>query len=193
MDIYLIAVFTHIVGALGLFVALGMEWLTLRGLGGASNRDRALEWLGVMSIVRRLGAASFALIVVPGLYMAAIRWGFGHWTGAALLGFAGLLALGGLFTGRTAMALERAIIGEQGQLSPHFRQLLQTSGVRHVLWTRVGLALGIVGLMVAKPDLVVSLVVLALAAALGYLGSVAIGRQLGGTAVEADEAVMAQR
>ncbi len=79
------------------------------------------------------------------------------------------------------MALDRAIADEQTQLSSTIRERLQAPTVRRALWVRLGLALGIVGLMVGKPDFVTSLVVMAAAATLGYAASLGIVR--GATAI----------
>jgi|SRR5919201_3104540 hypothetical protein len=182
MDPYAIALFVHILGALGLFIAIGLEWLSLGRLGTATTREQAAEWLGIMGVVRRIGPASLVLILLAGLYMAAVRWGFDGWTGAALVGFAGLLLLGGLFTGRSTLALERAIREEREVLSATFLGRLGDATVRRAFWTRVGLAIGIVALMVFKPDLLTGSLALVAAALAGLILGIALTRDRAATA-----------
>jgi hypothetical protein len=168
MDVYATALLLHIIGALGLFIAIGLEWLALDRLGRTATRDRAEDWLDVMSIVRRIGPGSLVLLLIPGLYMAATRWGFDRWTGGALIGFAGLLLLGGLFTGPATIAFGRALKSETGELSLAFQARVRETLVRRALWARTGLALGIVGLMVFKPDFVPSVAILLLLTLVGF-------------------------
>ncbi len=100
MDSYVISRFLHILGALGLFMAIGFEWLGLPRLARSATRDDALAWLGVTSLAGRIGAVSLALILLPGLYMAGTRWGFTDWPVAALVGMVVMALLGGLLSGR---------------------------------------------------------------------------------------------
>lgn len=174
---YSIALFIHIVGALGLSAAIGLEWLVVTRLPGVTTHDEALGWMSVMSLVRWIGPGSLILILLPGLYMAATRWGFERWPGAALIGFALLLVLGGLMTGRTMLGLGRAIAGEEAELSAAFRRRLQSPTQRRGLSTRTGLALGIVALMVFKPDLLPGVVLLGLSMVLGLAASFSAGRR----------------
>jgi hypothetical protein len=55
MNDYSIVLFVHIVGALGFFVALGVEWLSLRHLRRATTAEQVREWIRVSTGVRRLG------------------------------------------------------------------------------------------------------------------------------------------
>ncbi len=64
------------VGALGLFVALGIEWTALLRLRGAATVEQAREWLGLFALVRRLGPASLVVVLLAGMYLAGTTWGF---------------------------------------------------------------------------------------------------------------------
>ncbi|HMB24775.1 MAG TPA: hypothetical protein VKP08_18150, partial [Anaerolineales bacterium] len=63
MNYYLIAKFIHIVGALGFFIALGMEWWSLRNLRHAASLTKLQDWLHVAGGAQRLGAPSMAATV----------------------------------------------------------------------------------------------------------------------------------
>src|SRR5437867_2127871 len=69
---YTIALFLHIVGALGMFVALAFEWVAWAGLRRSATVQEARGWLGLLGVVRRVGPASLGLILVAGLYMTEI-------------------------------------------------------------------------------------------------------------------------
>jgi hypothetical protein len=177
MDSYVISRFLHILGALGLFMAIGFEWLGVPRLARSATRDDALAWLGVTSLAGRIGAVSLALILLPGLYMAGTRWGFTDWPVAALVGMVVMALLGGLLSGRPMAGLGRAIGAEHGPLSPAVLERLRSPALAMSLWTRTTVLLGIVGLMSFKPDLLTSLVVLALALVIGAVLSIAVARR----------------
>ena len=46
MTSYAIAVFVHVVGALGLFAAMGDEWVLLARLSRIQTTEEARDWLG---------------------------------------------------------------------------------------------------------------------------------------------------
>jgi hypothetical protein len=157
---------------LGLFIALGLEWLAIPRLTSATTRDEAVTWLSVMAPVRVIGGASLGLVLLPGLYMAGTRWGFGGWPGVALGGLILMALIGGLLTGRTTAGLGSRVAAEQDSLSAGFLERLRSPALVRSLWMRGGLALGIVALMVFKPDAVTSSIVLVAAIGLGFVISV---------------------
>jgi len=83
-----------------------------------------------------------ALLLVPGLGMALARWTFLAWPTAALLGMLGIVAVGLLSSRRPTVAVLSVEV-------------------------RLAIALGIVALMVFKPDLCSSLTLLVAATAVG--------------------------
>src|SRR5256885_8570677 len=73
MSVYAIAVFLHIVGALGLFAALALEWASLYNLRRVATAAQAREWAKLLSALRFVGGPSALTILVTGLYMMATR------------------------------------------------------------------------------------------------------------------------
>ena len=65
MNYYLIAKFLHIIGALGFFMALGVEWLSLSHARQARTSDQVREHLHISNSVRRAGPLSMLLILSP--------------------------------------------------------------------------------------------------------------------------------
>jgi hypothetical protein len=126
VNLYSIALFAHIVGAILVFVLL-----TIEGLGLRFGFDYA-------QLNRMLGPVSALLILVPGLYMMASQWGWAGWivTGiAAYVLIAGLGAYTGISVMRGRMDRRTAVVS---------------------WLARIGMALGVAFIMTVKPSLVVS-------------------------------------
>ncbi len=172
MNDYAIALFVHIVGALGLFVALGLEWTSLLLLRRATTTEQARERMGLASSVRRVTGASLATLLVSGLYLTATAWGGVAWIGVALGAMVLMAVLGAALSGPRLAAIGRAV--EHGSLAPLPDPLLWVS-----IQIRLAVALGIVFLMTVKPNLTGSLLAIVLAAVLGLIAAlpaVAAGR-----------------
>jgi hypothetical protein len=75
MSDYTIALFLHIVGALGFFAALGLEWMSLYHLRRAATVEQVRSWMGVTSTVGRIGMPSMLTLLAAGLYMMVTVWG----------------------------------------------------------------------------------------------------------------------
>ncbi len=129
MNLYDIALFAHIVGALAVFVLLTIEGLGLRFGFPYAAMNRAL------------GPVSALLILVPGLYMMATQWGWAGWVVTGIAAYALIAALGA-YTGISVM---RA------------RMPARTALVSWL--ARAGIALGVVFDMTVKPDLLISVIV----------------------------------
>src|SRR6266480_3750733 len=114
MSVYAIVVFLHIVGALGLFAALGLEWASLYNLRRVATAGQAREWAKLLSALRLVGGASALTILVTGIYLMATRWGGQGWIGAGLGGLVLIAVLGATLTGRRAGAIVRAVAADAG-------------------------------------------------------------------------------
>jgi hypothetical protein len=167
MTLYSIALFLHMVGALGLFIALGLEWFSLLYLRRASTIELAREWLRVLSLLGRIGPPSMGLILLSGFYMMYTTWGRVTWIIIALAAMVLMVVLGLAVTGRRMAAIGRAVATESGALSPAFRQRLSDSLLWTSIQTRGAIALGIVFLMTVKPGLEGALLTIGVAISLG--------------------------
>ena len=78
MNDYSIALFLHIVGALGFFVALGLEWTSLAYLRCATTIEQVREWMGAPNQMGRVGMIAMVTLLTAGLYMMATVWGAWH-------------------------------------------------------------------------------------------------------------------
>lgn len=178
MSVHSIVLFLHIVGALGLFVALGLEWASMAYLRRAASVEQAREWLGVRSIVMPVGLASLVLILLSGFYMMATSWGWVGWIVVALIAMVLIAVLGATLTGLRMGAIEQAIASERGPLSPALRQRMNDPLLWVSVRTRSAIALGIVFLMVVKPALSGALVTLGVAIIAGLTLSVPAWRRV---------------
>jgi hypothetical protein len=100
--------------------------------------------------------------------MTASRWSILSWPGAALLGMLGIVVIGLGLTARGSATVASLVSRQDANVSPACAAALRSPRFTHSLSMRTTLALGIVTLMVFKPDLPASLVVLTLSVALGF-------------------------
>lgn len=176
MNYYPIALFLHVVGALGFFVALGLEWMSLRRLQRAMTLEQVREWIHVPADMGRVGMIAMVMLLAAGFYMMITVWHGVAWIIVALGSLVPMSVLA-MAVGRPRMAaIERVLTAEHGEISPTLRKLL----LHPLLWidiqTRVAIALGIVFLMTVKPDLGVSLLTIGISIVLGLVSSLPILR-----------------
>ena len=170
MLFYRFALFLHIVGAFGLIAAVTLEAIGLRGLRRATQGDEARMWLGISRrLVIRLAPASLGVILLTGLFMTATAWGPQGWIAVALGSLVVLAAVGAFGTGMRMARLEMAIEPAQGMLTDELRRRLRDPLLLTSLRVRLGIVVGVAFLMTVKPSLIPSLIVIAIAAAAGWL------------------------
>ena len=148
MNLYSIALFAHIVGAILVFVLL-----TIEGLGLRSGFDYA-------QLNRVLGPVSAALILVPGLYMMAAQWGWAGWIVTGIATYA-LIAGVGAYTGISVM---------RGRMNR------RTAVVSWLV--RIGMALAVAFVMTVKPSLVFSVTAVLVGVALGAVVGALMRREV---------------
>ena len=167
MSLYSLALFLHIVGALGVFTALGLEWTCLWHLRRATTAEQAQQWLGGFAFLGRVYPVSWTAIILPGIYMTITVWGWVAWIGNALAAILLLPILGVALSGRQLAVIGPAVAAERGLLSPTLRQRLADPLLWASIQTRVAIALGIIFLMTVKPGLGGSLLTIGVAVVLG--------------------------
>jgi hypothetical protein len=166
MNLYSIALFLHVVGALLLFVTLTVEGVALRQLGQAATTESARGAAGMLRVNRIVGPFSALGVLVPGLYMTVTSWGWVAWIVVALVSWVVIAVLGAV-NGIRILALERSG-GLQGGIQ---------NPVYLISWlTRVGIALGVILLMTVKPGAAAAVVAILVAAAAGALLGIALSK-----------------
>jgi len=163
MNIYSIALFFHIVGALVLFAALTIEWVGLRQFRNFAHFKQIRAWLGVISGAIRIGFPSMFITVITGIYMMVVAWGWTPW----LVTTVGALVL--------MIVLSRAA-------APRYKALGQSLDAVNnpLLWvsvqTRSAIAVGIIFLKIAKPDWFSSILTIGAAVVLGIGSALLVSR-----------------
>lgn len=152
MEPYTIGLFVHVVGAIGLFVAMGLEVVSLRRLRRAATVEQAREWSDLTNRLHPIFGVSTVLILAAGLYLTLTQWGWGKgWIELSLMTTLVLAVMGPVVNGRRGTVIHRALQAGSGPLTEALRRQIRDN----VLWTSVltmaGLALGIVFLMTVKP------------------------------------------
>ena len=151
-----LVLFVHILGMLLLFVSLGMEWVGIDALSRSPTPSQAEPGATIARRSLRLQGVAAVLIFASGVAMAR-RFGMFEfaWVRASLVALVVIAALAGIVSRSRRRAADLPI----GRLWPASVAI------------RIALALGVVYLMVAKSDIVESLIVLALALALGAVAA----------------------
>ncbi len=167
ISIYNIALFLHIVGALGVFAALALEWAARLALREATTGEQVRDWLKLFAWMGRLYPVSSLAILLPGFYMTLTTWGGTAWILTALAGVLAMGVIGGALTRQRMRSAAGAAASQSGRLPAELRQQLNDPLLWASLRVRLAIGLGIVFLMSAKPGLAGSLAVMLVAVLLG--------------------------
>jgi hypothetical protein len=177
MTIYSTVLFIHVVSAIGLFIALAAEGAIVFRIRTAQSVDETRFFVGVFQRLRIVTIPSFLGVLVGGLYLAS-KWGRGIlWIPLALGATLLIMLIGGFVTGVRIARLRKVLSSAENDVS--IEALLAMTKDTALLLSyglRVGLGLGIVFLMTAKPDLLGSLGALAAGCSAGLLGAAWIRR-----------------
>lgn len=171
MDWYHLALFAHILGVLGLFMALALELASMVGARHARTIEAVRAWSSVSKPLAAVFPVTSLLILGAGLAMTIGVWGWGQaWIDLSLALLILLSVLGAAVNGGHAKRIaERAAALGRGPIPADFARELN----HPVHWTSVismgTMGLGIVFLMTNKPDLLGSVVALAIALIVGVI------------------------
>jgi len=170
MSLYTLALFVHILGVLGLFTGVGLEWATLLRLRQAQTMPQVRERVGLIGVQERFPQIGLLLILLAGIYMTATAWGWNTpWILVSLGTLVVIGALGGGLVDRQLGVIKQAVMA--GGAIDSIPATLQSQIADPMPWTALQtatwLALGVVFLMTNKPDLPVSLITVVVAAVLG--------------------------
>jgi Predicted integral membrane protein (DUF2269) len=171
MSTYTLALFIHVIGAIGVFAGVGIWLVGLSAIRRASRVEqvRAIAWLII--IASPLVVLSVLLIAIAGLDMALSTWGLQTpWIVVALVSFVLIGPIGAFVLEprmRVIMAMAREV--PDGSLPGVLDQRTHDPILGTGAHTMVTVLLGIVFLMTTKPSLVNSIVVMVVAFFLGLV------------------------
>ncbi len=172
MTIYSTVLFIHVVSAIGLFIALAAEGVVVVRLRSAQSVEEARLFIRAFQRLRIVAIPSFLGVLVGGVYLAS-KWRRGiFWIPLALGATLLIMLIGGFVTGIRIARLRRVLSSTENDVSIEALSV-RTKDTALLLsyGLRAGLALGIVFLMTAKPDLPGSLGALAAGCGVGLLGA----------------------
>jgi len=170
MNILSAVLFIHVLSAMSLFAALALEATILLRVRSSLNAEQARA--GVLSFqrLRAIAMPAFLGVLGSGLYLAYLYGGGTAWIPASLIAMLLIMLVGGTVTG-IKMARLKKLLRSTGEEVPIEAILAQTHDRALVLsyGFRLGLAVGIVFLMTARPGLALSAIALAGAALVGVI------------------------
>jgi hypothetical protein len=171
--------FLHIIGALGLFIALSLQWICLIGMRRARVVLQVQEWAGLRGVLAVLFPISAILILVSGLYLVHDELGGQSpgWTSVALIVLILLGVAAGVLSGPRMRAISAAAkAAPAGPVSGPLSLLI----LDPIMWTTVqvsgALAIGVVYLMTIKPETGGAWLTIVVAAVIGLAASQPIRR-----------------
>ena len=171
MSFYTLALFLHIVGAIGTFIGVGV-WLVAaealwrtRRVEQVRTLTRLVQPSGVIAIV------SILLLGIAGFYMAFTAWGEqATWIIVATISFVLLAPFGAFVIDPRLRALARAAAAApDGPLPSAMAARTRDPLVGVGLCVYISVLLGIVFLMTNKPALEVSILAIVVATVLGLV------------------------
>jgi hypothetical protein len=173
MNLYPLALFLHVSGAIGTFVSLGIWLFGLSALRRARHVEqvRALAWLII--VASPLMVLSVLLLGLAGFAMALSTWGLSTpWIAMSLVSVLLVGPIGAFVLDprmRTILAMTRALA--DGPLPAALDQRIHDPVLFTSTHTLVAILFGIVFLMTTKPSFVASLLVMAAAIVVGHVSS----------------------
>lgn len=175
------ALFVHIIGVIGMFAGVALHIATLTGLRRAESIAQMKDFLKVSGKTQIIFPISVPLILLSGLYMMYLSAQKGRalgWMIVALIVF----IIVGIITGKAgeshAKRIQAQVDASHGKISNELH--LETHdtkalGVQFIgLWT----LFGIVALMVFKPDVAGSIIVVTASIAAGFAHAAILDRNL---------------
>jgi ABC-type bacteriocin/lantibiotic exporter with double-glycine peptidase domain len=177
--LYHLLLFLHILGAVGLFMGVAVELTAMIGARQARTIETVRAWSSVNRPLAIFMPLTSTLIFLAGLAMLIGVWGWSHaWLDTALV----LFLLTGLVASQVNAAHGRrlgALLARAGEgaVSPELRAALTHPRHWATTITTSALAVGILFLMVMKPDLTGTLIAVGVALVLGVLLSWLVIRQ----------------
>ncbi len=186
MDAMAIGLFLHIVGGLGLFVALGLEWTGLAQIQSASLPEQINAWLSIFRSSHKVGVVSTLTLVLTGFWSMFTEWGIVAWIIVAVVALVLMVLLSVVITNPRLRVVEQALVAEKKPVSQTFHNLAGQPLFWISIQTRAAIALGILLIMTTKPDVALSLLIIGVAIVLGLASAIPVIRRMRVHAVLAD-------
>jgi uncharacterized membrane protein YjjP (DUF1212 family) len=169
MNWYPLLVFLHVLGAVSMFAAWGVEAVLLQRLRRTVTIDEARTSAHHLRKYGRMAPVAMLAVLATGMAMMT-QWGPQPWMSAAFGALIVIGVIGGVTGRRMRPRIAAALAGEQGGAPTG---IAATAGSLAVsLQLRVAIGVGIIGLMTMKPGAQGSLLILGVATVTGLLVAV---------------------
>ena len=168
MTLRSLVLFVHVTAVLTMFAALSFEALSLFELRRASTLTELRRWIDPLPYLPSLARGSLLFVFLSGVYLTVRMSAFElAWPKVAV---GALLLIGplGALTGWRLRAIRRASV-ETKAINSELSSRLRDPFLKVSLSIRTSLFFGILLLMSAKPDLWVSIGIVATSVVLGFL------------------------
>lgn len=171
MTLYALILFLHLIGAVLLFLAFGIEWTAVSFLGKSSTPSEAQTWLRLGRLAPIVNGPALGLVILSGGYLASLTGAMKQgWIPATFLGIAVIVLLGITINVPFSRKIRLATSEGGEKLLSALRSKALPVSVR----LRVFLALGIIFLMVGKLPFAKSMLALFAALVIGLLFSLPV-------------------
>ncbi|HXT27058.1 MAG TPA: hypothetical protein VN749_19745 [Candidatus Eisenbacteria bacterium] len=182
MTVYTLVRYSHLLGAIALFIGFGIEWTASSLFRNASSTEQVRAWLRVFKVSPPLSGAGLGVLLLSGGYLASLSGAMKQgWIPATLLAIGIALILGFAFILPRMNKIRKVLPSVNEPVSPELRNRLSDPVLLSAIRIRVLLAVGIVYLMAAKIPFMPSLIGLAIALVAGLLVSLPIMRRASST------------
>ncbi len=169
MNLYLIALYVHITGALAMFAGLGIEGIVFKSLKNSSSPQEAVPWLGAMRILRIVFGYSAVSLFLTGIYLVILSWGWNSWVLTGLILLIALSGYGSTKGKKIAMSIASLINNTTQSIPLEVKKVIADPFLMTTYKLKITIALGIIFMMTTKPGWIGSIVILAAAIAVGFL------------------------
>ncbi|HSC46089.1 MAG TPA: hypothetical protein VLC94_09670 [Candidatus Acidoferrum sp.] len=178
MTVYTLVLYSHLLGALALFIGYGIEWTASSLFRKATSTEQVRAWLRVFKVSPPLSGAGLGVLLLSGGYLASLSGAMKQgWIPATLLAIGIALILGFVMILPRMGKVRKALPSLNQPISEELRVRLTDPVLLVAIRVRVLLAAGIVYLMAAKLPFNPSLAVLSTSLLVGLLLSLPVMRR----------------
>lgn len=149
MEMYSIVNFLHVAGSIGIIIALMFERLMMMRLLKTASPDHFGAWREISGLPAKIGVPSVIISLLTGIYLATAAWPRDPWVWMSLAALIVVAIIGAVFNRNSQGVLTEA--NSNREIGSHWGKMWLS------LQLRTGLVVGILFLMVVKPDFGVSL------------------------------------
>lgn len=165
MNSYSLLIFIHVLGAIGMFAAWSIEFVTLLRLRQAGTLDEARICIRWLKQQRSMEPVAMLVVIATGIWMGIVRWNHQPWMVTALFAMVVIAVVGVVTAWRSLPRLKAKLPTKLEQLPTNFVAIANPLAIS--LQLRVAIGIGILGLMTAKPDMPNSLIIISIALVIG--------------------------